>query len=67
MGGYPQHSHTDIEESYISVAGAWSENDVAVYAPGSLIFNPRATSTASPPGIAIPAFWPMPGAARQTG
>lgn len=36
---YPQHSHHDIEESYISMAGAWSENDGAVYAPGSLILN----------------------------
>lgn len=36
---YPQHSHTDIEESYISVAGAWSENEWAVFAPGSLILN----------------------------
>jgi dimethylpropiothetin dethiomethylase len=36
---YPQHSHHEIEESYISVAGAWSENDVAVHAPGSLILN----------------------------
>ena len=36
---YPQHSHAGIEESYISVAGAWSENDAAVYAPGSLILN----------------------------
>lgn len=36
---YPQHSHKDIEESYVSVAGAWSENDAAVYAPGSLILN----------------------------
>ncbi len=36
---YPQHRHKDIEESYISVAGAWSENDAAVYAPGSLILN----------------------------
>ncbi|WP_118135840.1 dimethylsulfonioproprionate lyase family protein [Oceanicella sp. SM1341] len=36
---YPQHSHRDIEESYVSVAGAWSENDAAVYAPGSLILN----------------------------
>lgn len=36
---YPQHAHHDIEESYISVAGAWSENDMAVYAPGSLILN----------------------------
>ncbi len=36
---YPQHSHRDIEESYISVSGAWSENELAVYAPGSLILN----------------------------
>jgi dimethylpropiothetin dethiomethylase len=36
---YPQHSHREIEESYISVAGAWSENHAAVYAPGSLILN----------------------------
>lgn len=36
---YPQHSHSDIEESYISLAGDWSENDLAVYAPGSIILN----------------------------
>lgn len=36
---YPQHSHKQIEESYISIAGSWSENDAAVYAPGSLILN----------------------------
>lgn len=36
---YPQHSHDEIEESYISVSGAWSENNEAVYAPGSLILN----------------------------
>lgn len=36
---YPQHSHREIEESYISIAGAWSENNAAVYAPGSLILN----------------------------
>ena len=36
---YPQHSHQEIEESYISVAGAWSENNAAVFAPGSLILN----------------------------
>ncbi|MCB1350265.1 MAG: dimethylsulfonioproprionate lyase family protein [Paracoccaceae bacterium] len=36
---YPQHSHHDIEESYVSVAGAWSENDTAVHAPGSLVLN----------------------------
>ncbi len=36
---YPQHAHPDIEESYISISGSWSENDAAVYAPGSLILN----------------------------
>lgn len=36
---YPQHSHADIEESYISISGAWSENEFAVFAPGSLILN----------------------------
>ena len=36
---YPQHHHADIEESYVAIAGAWSENDAAVYAPGSLILN----------------------------
>lgn len=36
---YPQHSHHDIEESYVSVSGAWSENDTAVHAPGSLVLN----------------------------
>ncbi len=36
---YPQHSHTEIEESYISVSGSWSENNAAVFAPGSLILN----------------------------
>lgn len=36
---YPQHSHTEIEESYISIAGSWSENNAAVFAPGSLVLN----------------------------
>lgn len=36
---YPQHSHDEIEESYLSLSGEWSENDAAVYAPGSLILN----------------------------
>jgi dimethylpropiothetin dethiomethylase len=36
---YPQHHHRDIEESYVSIAGDWSENDAAVYSPGSLILN----------------------------
>ena len=36
---YPQHAHQEIDESYVSLAGAWSENDAAVYAPGSLILN----------------------------
>lgn len=37
---YPEHNHAGIEESYVSMAGAWSENDSAVYMPGSLIYNP---------------------------
>lgn len=36
---YPQHAHKDIEESYISIAGDWSENEMVVLAPGSLILN----------------------------
>lgn len=36
---YPQHSHAEIDESYIAISGAWSENNAAVYAPGSLILN----------------------------
>ena len=36
---YPQHSHTGIEESYISISGSWSENNAAVFSPGSLILN----------------------------
>jgi dimethylpropiothetin dethiomethylase len=40
---YPQHSHLEIEESYISISGAWSENEGAVYAPGSLILNRSGT------------------------
>lgn len=31
---YPQHHHQGIQESYVAVAGEWSENDVAVHAPG---------------------------------
>ena len=41
---YPQHSHTEIEESYISVAGSWSENNAAVFSPGSLILNTPGTN-----------------------
>ncbi|NMM46324.1 dimethlysulfonioproprionate lyase DddL [Rhodospirillaceae bacterium KN72] len=36
---YPAHSHKGITESYYCVSGNVSENDVGVYAPGSLIFN----------------------------
>lgn len=39
---YPAHHHRDIEESYVAISGAWSENDAAVYAPGSLILNAAA-------------------------
>jgi len=37
---YPTHSHQGITESYFCLSGAISENDVGVYAPGSLILNP---------------------------
>ena len=37
---YPSHSHQDLTESYFCLSGAISENDVGVYAPGSLILNP---------------------------
>ena len=60
---YPQHSHKDIEESYVSIAGAWSENDTAVYAPGSLILNRPSTSIGSLPESSSPAFWPTRGSA----
>lgn len=37
---YPSHRHQGISESYFCLSGAISENDVGVYAPGSLILNP---------------------------
>ena len=37
---YPSHNHQAISESYFCLSGAISENDVGVYAPGSLILNP---------------------------
>lgn len=37
---YPTHNHNGITESYIVLSGSTSENDVGVYSPGSLIFNP---------------------------
>ncbi len=37
---YPAHAHEGITESYVCLSGAMSENDEAVYAPGSLILNP---------------------------
>lgn len=40
---YPQHNHPEIEESYISISGSWSENNSAVFSPGSLIFNTPGT------------------------
>lgn len=36
---YPAHAHAGITESYICLSGAMSQNDTAVYAPGSLILN----------------------------
>lgn len=37
---YPTHSHQGITESYVCLSGAISENDVGMYAPGSMILNP---------------------------
>lgn len=36
---YPAHAHAGITESYICLSGAMSQNDAAVYTPGSLILN----------------------------
>lgn len=36
---YPTHCHPGITESYYGLSGAWSENDLGVYTPGSLILN----------------------------
>lgn len=62
---YPQHSHKDIEESYISLAGAWSENELAVYAPGSLILNrsgeERQITTGQNNPYLLPHAWIVPG------
>jgi dimethylpropiothetin dethiomethylase len=51
---YPQHHHRDIEESYVSIAGDWSENDAAVHAPGSLILNVAAHEHRITTGAAEP-------------
>lgn len=34
---YPQHTHTEIEESSISVAESWSESNAAVFLPNIFI------------------------------
>ena len=36
---YPSHAHVGVTESYICLSGAMSQNDVAVYTPGSMILN----------------------------
>jgi dimethylpropiothetin dethiomethylase len=36
---YPPHSHEGIEESYVVLSGAISENDAGVFVPGSMILN----------------------------
>jgi dimethylpropiothetin dethiomethylase len=36
---YPAHSHKDIVESYICLSGSFSENDMGVFGPGSLLVN----------------------------
>ncbi|MEP3347784.1 MAG: dimethylsulfonioproprionate lyase family protein [Litoreibacter sp.] len=62
---YPKHSHSEIEESYISIAGSWSENNSAVFSPGSLILNTSGSKHASPPATLIHAFWPMLGSDQK--
>jgi|SRR6056297_2314654 len=37
---YPAHAHAGLTESYVCLSGAVSENDLGVFAPGSLILNP---------------------------
>lgn len=37
---YPAHAHDGIEESYVCLSGAVSENHQGVFSPGSLILNP---------------------------
>lgn len=37
---YPAHAHSGLTESYVCLSGAVSENDLGVFAPGSLILNP---------------------------
>ena len=37
---YPAHAHRGITESYVCLSGAVSENDLGVFTPGSMIFNP---------------------------
>jgi len=36
---YPSHAHRGVTESYICLSGAMSQNDAAVYTPGSMILN----------------------------
>ena len=36
---YPSHAHKGVTESYICLSGAMSQNNVAVYTPGSMILN----------------------------
>ena len=36
---YPAHSHEHIVESYICLSGWFSENDMGVFGPGSLLVN----------------------------
>ena len=40
---YPPHAHDGICESYLTVAGDWSQNHAGVNRPGALVFNPPGT------------------------
>lgn len=37
---YPAHAHDGITESYVVLSGSVSENNLGVFTPGALIFNP---------------------------
>jgi len=50
---YPQHCHDAVNESYVSLSGAFSQNCQGVFGPGSLVLNragtPHRLSSSSDP------------------
>lgn len=67
---YPAHAHEGITESYIVLSGAVSENDVGVFAPGAMVFNPpghlhRITVPADEPALLLYAWTGTPQALAE--